>query len=83
MIGDSIMMAAAITDNNVPIQPDGNTKQLNEFDKILLQFKKHNWELNLGDVDLRQNKNYYLNFYKRLQGVSYQLESSVGERVGN
>ncbi len=83
MIGDSIMMAAAITDNNVPIQPDGNTKQLNEFDKILLQFKKHNWELNLGDVDLRQNKNYYLNFYKRLQGVSYQLESRVGERVGN
>lgn len=79
-IGDSVEVAAAITDNNINIQPDGNTQQLNEFDRVTLQFRKKPWQLSIGDIELRENGSRFLGFYKRLQGLSYQTEPRNGSR---
>ncbi|MCU0387756.1 MAG: hypothetical protein MUE71_04015 [Chitinophagaceae bacterium] len=83
MLGDSIEVAAAITDNNIPIMPDGTTQQLNEFDQVWLRFRKRPWELNLGDIDLREQLTYFMGYYKRQQGIAFKTETRPGKNIAH
>lgn len=66
-----VEILAAITDNNVPIQPQGNTQTLQEFDKVYVQFSKNGHQLIAGDFQVKENKDVFLRFNKKAQGLSY------------
>jgi hypothetical protein len=80
---DSVRIEAAITDNNIPIQPDGNTQQIQEFDRIYITFQKGFHKLTAGDYSLDRPNSYFLNFNKRVQGLLYQDEFKLSKNVKN
>lgn len=71
-LGEDIQLKAAISDANIPIQAEGNTQQLQEFDKVFIELKRKNNQLIAGDYDLIQPEGYFLKYYKKLQGLSFQ-----------
>lgn len=71
LVGDDIRIKAAISDENIPLQPEGNTQNLKEFDRIFIQVEKNKNQLIAGDYDL-STKSHFLNYNKNLQGASFQ-----------
>lgn len=74
-----VEILAAITDNNIPIQPEGNTQQIQEFDKVFIQLKYRRSRLIAGDFELTRPKSYFMNFYKKAQGGDFLTSFDVGK----
>ena len=75
---NDIEILAAISDSNLPIQADGNTQQLQEFDRIFIQLKKQQHTLLMGDYEVFRPKSYFLNFNRKLQGAKFSTATKLG-----
>jgi hypothetical protein len=80
---DSIKVEAAITDNTVPFQPEGNTANLQEFDLISIRLSKNKRSLQLGDYNLNKPDAYFLNYTKRVQGLFFETEDTLSKNIQN
>jgi len=78
VLGEDIEILGVITDNNFPIQPQGNTQQIQEFDRVFIQLQKRKNTLRVGDDEIRNPKWTYFNrYFKKIQGVTYEGEWEV------
>lgn len=71
-ISDNVQVEANITDQNIPIQPDGNTQQLQDFDQVSIRFFNEAHSLTAGDYWIRSDKSYFMRYLKRGQGLLYE-----------
>lgn len=76
-LGDGILMRAALTDNNIPIQPEGNTQQIQDFDRVFIEFSKKDNRLQVGDFYLSGRPSHFLNYNKNLQGASLSIATNL------
>ncbi|MFY0686150.1 MAG: hypothetical protein JXQ90_03245 [Cyclobacteriaceae bacterium] len=69
-LSEQLQIEATITDQNVPYQPEGNTQNIRDFDRVLIRlFNEGKFELSAGDIISRSSEElHYLKFYKNLMG---------------
>jgi len=77
---NDVAVNAAISDQTIPIQPEGNTAQLQDFDKIFIEFKRKQNTLTFGDLLVRNQQGYFLRYLKKLQGAD--LKTSFKNQNG-
>ena len=70
-IGENISVLASVTDENIPIQPDGNTQQLQDFDNVFIQLSENNWKVIAGDFSIENFDSHYMRYRKKSMGLLY------------
>ena len=72
-LSKDVSILASISDHNLPIQADGYTQTLQEFDKIYLQLNiKDKNILKAGHLDLQDDQTYFGKYQRRSMGIGFQ-----------
>ncbi len=68
-IANKIEVIAALTDQNTPIQPEGNTQSLQEIDKVFVEIKGDHFQATLGDYQMQFQDGEFGRYSRKLQGA--------------
>ena len=79
-LSDKVGIRANISDTNVPIEADGYTQNLEQFDRVFVELFTDRSSARAGHVDLEQTKEYFLKFNRRVTGMqlkhNFEAENS-------
>ncbi len=82
-IASDIDITASLTDENTPIQPEGTTQTLQEFDKVFVEIRSTDVSATLGDFVLDMNGQEFSRLSRKLQGAKGTAEYRVGSTSGS
>lgn len=68
-ISTDVEIRAALTDENTPIQPEGTTQTLQEFDKVFVEIESSDYLATLGDFVLGLEGTEFARVNRKLQGA--------------
>ncbi len=80
---NDIDVVAALTDENTPIQPEGTTQTLQEFDKVFVELRSTDAAATLGDFNLDFAGTEFARLNRKLQGAKATADYRFGFSHGS
>lgn len=79
-LSENLKIRASIKDSNLPIQENGISQSINEFDRVFIELFTDTWNIKAGDVDLQNKDSYFLNFTKKINGAKLDVTLDRGDQ---
>jgi hypothetical protein len=78
----TIKVRALLSDNNLPIQPQGNTEELQYFDRVFVEVEGPNARASVGDITLDDHTSSFSPLTRQLRGFAGAAWTRRGRVVG-
>lgn len=82
-ITPELRLVASISDNNIPIQPDGNTQQIQDFDAVFMRLEHQNGQLTAGDFLMTSKNSNFLKYSKKSRGAQVETSNIISTKSGD
>ena len=71
-IAPGVVLRAALSDDNIPVQADGTTQHIREFDRVFIELESPESKLTAGDYNTELQNGIFLNTKRKVQGIKYR-----------
>ena len=81
-LNDDYSVSGVLTDKTSPLQPIGNTRRLNDFDRVMVAIDGPALNAAIGDIDLQLNNGKFGKVDRSIEGVTFRANSHRGSLSG-
>lgn len=81
-LSESVTLRANIFDTNIPIQDNGLSQNLTDFDRIFIELEHKNWRVKAGDLSIQNNETFFFPFAKQVSGLEVEAKINDNLKVG-
>ncbi len=78
-LSEHYTVSGVLTDKTSPLQPIGNTRRLNDFDRVLVNVTGPAMSASVGDIDLHQSNGKFGKLDRSIEGLDFHAKSGLAQ----
>ena len=80
-LSDKVAIRANIFDTNIPLQENGYSQSITDFDRIFIELYSKDWRVKAGDISLKNESSYFLAFEKQVSGLEVAANINTNTKI--